>query len=84
MAVPGRTGTTTPGIYRYGHHHQQTVQRVGPNVTDDYESEYLLARRLRRFTFTFTFRMVYRGDPQQSDGLVDTLWHTLGGCMGTG
>jgi len=44
MAVPARTGT--PGVYRqYGQ--QQPVQRVGPNVTDDYESEYSLARRLR-------------------------------------
>jgi chromatin structure-remodeling complex subunit RSC9 len=34
----------TPGIYRqYGQQHP--VQRVGPNVTDDYESGYLFTSK---------------------------------------
>ncbi|KAG1754872.1 uncharacterized protein EDB91DRAFT_1095952 [Suillus paluster] len=49
MAVPART--TTPGVYRqYGQ--QQAVQRVGPNVTDDYERWYTEANPSNRMVLS--------------------------------
>ncbi|OAX43029.1 hypothetical protein K503DRAFT_242475 [Rhizopogon vinicolor AM-OR11-026] len=51
MAVPARTGTATPGVYRqYGQ--QQPVQRVGPNVTDDYERWYTEATSSNRMVLS--------------------------------
>ncbi|KAI6047933.1 hypothetical protein EDC04DRAFT_2555525 [Pisolithus marmoratus] len=38
LQTPARTGTATPGFFRA--YTQPTAQRVGPNVTDDYERWY--------------------------------------------
>lgn len=49
MAIPPRT--TTPGVYRqYGQQHP--VQRVGPNVTDDYERWYTEATPSNRMVLS--------------------------------